>query len=207
MFNKKKWTLAFKIFVCFLPKQIQNKQKKDNLLIGFSKEAFIQNMLLCYVFYLIFGEVLLLVLVPFCLHRFELHLTRANKTKNIIIHVIKIITEILSLICYISKTWMPLTILGSSRKTKENIFVVQNHLWERLGNVKKMNKNTFVPYAIKQSNQYKVKSQIYGTHHLNVLFCSLEKQYPWWYHLEISLFTHHNRVFWEVKKLFLLLYK
>ena len=60
---------------------------------------------------------------------------------------------------------MPLTILGSSRKTKENIFVVQNRLWERLGNVKKMNKNTFVPYAIKQSNQYKVKSQIYGTHH------------------------------------------
>lgn len=191
----------------FYQNRYKTKQNKNNLLIGFSKEAFIQNMLLCYVFYLIPGEVLLLVLVPFCLHRFELHLTRANKTKNIIIHVIKIITEILSLICRISKTWMPLTILGNSRKTKEDIFVVQNHLWERLGNVKKMNKNMFVPYAIKQSNQYKVESQIYGTHHWRGLFCSLEKQYPWWYHLEISLFTHHNRVFWEVKKFFLLLYK
>ena len=60
---------------------------------------------------------------------------------------------------------MPLTILGNSRKAKENIFVVQNHLRERLGNVKKMNKNTFVPYAIKQSNQYKVESQTYGTQH------------------------------------------
>ena len=58
MYNKKKWTLAFKscffvcLFVCYQNRYKRtkgNKKKKKNLLIGFSEEAFIQNRLLCLV--------------------------------------------------------------------------------------------------------------------------------------------------------------
>lgn len=73
---------------------------------------------------------------------------------------------------------MLLTILGNSRKTKENIFAIQNHLWERLGNVKKMNKNTFVPYAIKQSNHIRLKVKLMGRATEGVYFVPWKNNIP-----------------------------
>lgn len=137
MSNKKKWTLAFKscffvcLFVCYQnrykrTKGNKKKKKKTCLLDSQKKLLSKTDYFVWYVFYLVFGDIFLLVLVPFCLHRFELHLTKANKTKNIIIHVIKIITEILSDILY-KQNINAFDNFGESRKTKENIFVVQNH--------------------------------------------------------------------------------
>lgn len=69
-----------------------------------------------------------------------------------------------------------------------------------------MNKNAFVPYAIKQSNQYKVQSQAYRIQFTKgVYFVPWKNNIPWWYHLEINLFTHHNRVFWEAKETLLII--
>ena len=107
--------------------QKETRKKKKTCLLDSQKKLLSKtDYFVWYVFYLVFGDIFLLVLVPFCLHRFELHLTKANKTKNIIIHVIKIITEILSDILY-KQNINAFDNFGESRKTKENIFVVQNH--------------------------------------------------------------------------------
>ena len=84
-------------------KRKQEKKNKNCLLDSQKKLLSKTYYFVWYVFYLIFGEVFLLVLVPFCLHRFELHLTRANKTKK---HNFSCYqnNHRNSLICYISKT-------------------------------------------------------------------------------------------------------